>query len=209
MILRLLCFTLLLCLSFSAKAQLSVGGTAGSSILYPGFLQATFLVEKQLTPSFFLRSGAGFRLRAHRSLVRKVELDPDISSASSSYWSLPVQIRGQLSFKNLQIYGIAGLEAGWGHRIYYIYIKEQSYYNGRASFQEFGLRKLDLGLSTGFGVQYTVGKGHTVFVDYQFYLGLIDLDRTDAVTIYNESQGISVGMLIPISTQNSSTQSQK
>lgn len=200
---------LLLFFSASLNAQLAVGGTAGSSILYPGFLQASFLVEKQLSSSFFLRSGAGFRLRANRSLVRKVELDPDISSASSSYWSVPLLIRGQLSFQNLQIYGFAGLEAGWGHRIYYIYIKEQSYYNGRASFRDFGLRQLDIGLVTGFGIQYAIGRGHTVFVDYQFYLGLIDLDKTVPVSIYNESQGISVGMLIPIIRQKSETQSQR
>jgi hypothetical protein len=186
-------------LSLPLSAQLYLGGTAGSSILYPGYLRANLTLEYALSSNFSIRTGPGFTIRSNRALVRKIELDPDISSASSSYWSLPVNLKGQLGFKKFQLYGLAGLELGIGHRVYYVYIKEKNYYNGRSSFRSFGLNNFDLGVNAGFGIQRLVGKGRIIFMDYRFYLGLTDLDPADALTIYNESQGLSVGMLIPIS----------
>ena len=195
-------FTVFLFFALPSFGQWAVGINAGSSILYPGFLKANVAVEKKLAPSCYLRSGAGFTIRSNRVLVRKVELDPDISSASSSYWSLPLQLKGQLEFKKIHLYGLAGVEFGVGHKVYYLYTKENRLYNGKSSFRNFDLRPFDLGLSAGFGFQHLAGKSRIVFVDYQFYLGLIDLDPSEAITIFNESQGISVGLLIPINMKS-------
>jgi hypothetical protein len=200
---RAICFfTASLFFALPSFGQWAAGINAGSSILYPGFLTVNIAVEKELAPSLYLRSGAGFTLRGNRALVRKVELDADISSASSSYWSLPVQLKGQLELKKIHLYGLAGVELGVGHKVYYLYTKENSLYNGKSSFRNFGLRPFDIGVSAGFGFQHLAGKGRIVFVDYQFYLGLIDLDPSEAITIFNESQGISVGLLIPISIKS-------
>lgn len=195
-------FSLFLFFVLPSFGQWAVGINAGSSILYPGFLKANIAVEKELSSNWYLRSGAGFTLRSNRVLVRKVELDPDISSASSSYWSLPLQFKGQLEFKKIHLYGLAGAEFGLGNKVYYLYTKENNLFNGKSSFENFGLRSYDIGLSAGLGFQHFAGKGRIVFVDYQFYLGLVDLDPSEAITIFNESQGISVGLLIPVNIKS-------
>jgi hypothetical protein len=199
MMIRVLYFFLLFSLwTVPLEAQFAVGFHAGSSILYPGFVKAGFTTEKAIATNLYLRTGTDFTVRSNRSLVRKLEVNPDISSASSSYWTLPVQLKGQLDFNRLQLYGLLGFEAGVGHKVYYVYTKEQTIYNGRASFKEFDLQVFDFGLLTGIGLQSKVGKGRIIFIDYQFYLGLRDIDRTRESTIFNESQGIVLGLLIPI-----------
>ena len=204
MTIRAICiFTVFLFFALPSFGQWAVGFNAGSSILYPGFLKVNIAVEKQLASSLYLRSGPGFTIRSNRVLVRKVELDPDISSASSSYWSLPLQLKGQLEFKKIHLYGLAGVEFGLGHKVYYLYTKENHLFNGKSSFSNFDLRPFDVGLSAGIGFQHLAGKGRIVFIDYQFYLGLVDLDPSEAITIFNESQGVAVGLLIPINIKKS------
>lgn len=180
--------------SIVADAQTAIGGTASSSVFSTDFARLNICLEQTLNNSLVLRISPGMTFRG-----APIELEMgEVISAQAAYWSVPVQLKAQLGKENLQLYGLVGVELGIGHRIYYRYTQENKNYKATTTFSHLGLRYADIGIQPGLGFQYTISKGKRVMVDYQYYLGLRDLDPTESGTLYNEGHGVTVGLMIPL-----------
>ena len=193
MIRLLYLISLLFILQFTANAQIALGGYASSAVFSDDFARLNVCIEQPLNTSLTLRTGMGMTFR---SIPLDIE-DAEIIRVRAAYWSLPVQLKAQLGSENFQVYGLLGFEFGLGHRIYYRYIYENKAYKDVSTFPGLGLQRIDIGLQPGLGFQYTITKGKRVFVDYQFHLGLRNLYASNTDSLYNEGQGVTVGLMVP------------
>ena len=66
------------------------------------------------------------------------------------------------------------------------------------SFDDLRTRRLDLGGSIGAGLSILVPGNKKMFVDYRFNIGLVDLDKKNDQSLYNEGSSFTMGFLLPL-----------
>jgi len=111
-----------------------------------------------------------------------------------NYFEVPLLVKAMFGdSEGLQFFATAGPSLGFG-------INGKVTADGESEDIDFddGLKRLDIGLSIGAGVQLPAGPG-TFTGDLRYLLGLTSLDDTDDdVDVKNRGIGLSVGYLFPI-----------
>ena len=64
-------------------------------------------------------------------------------------------------------------------------------------FEEEGIKRFDLGLIAGLGIEKVIAKNVKVSLGIRYYLGLLNISEIEELDIFNESMSIFIGAALP------------
>ncbi len=180
-------------------AQVRVGlGGGGYFGLKDQGINAGVQVQKEF--SDFSALTVQFGLADKPSNLPTENLNPDFNYVAGhiSYLLLPIEYQYFLPFKKLRAgafggpYFAYGLKAG--------VLKKLDNFNFEKmnlDFKEHGIRRFDIGVHLGVGVELELPRLKRMFVRVNYALGLVDTDLGDA-SAYQEGVGILMGLMLPV-----------
>lgn len=189
---------LFFCLNLSLNAQSYIGLSGGGGLTPEVFFRAAIPVEVPVHQNVSLRSELVYIQRANRDILLKLIGDRDYWQATISYVEIPVLAQMHLDIKTFSIYALIGPKFGFGVRIAANYSEGNVLYEERLSFNEKGIRRFDVGVNLGAGLEKRIVKDRKIFMEYRYYLGLSDINTDSSNTIYNQGQVFNLGFLLPI-----------
>ena len=186
---------LIFCLtgSLSAFAQSHIGLGVGGGLGERTGLRASFHFEFPLNTYLSLLPEFNFVQRRNRDLLRQLLLlnDRDYRQATVNYLSIPILLKLQLSFKTLNPYAVIGPELAYGMNIQTYYVQNNRIFSEDLTFQN--SERLDVGINMGLGLDKTLNRGHKIFLEYRFFLGLWDILSAAEQESYNEGSSLVLG----------------
>lgn len=155
-------------------------------------------VEKKIKDYLALQIEPGLVIRGNPAVIQKIAPYSESALGIISYLHLPVLVKGRLRTPNFKLYTTVGIEAAWGIKLSTNPFNDNMIFQKLISFEEAGLLQYDLGVCGGFGIEHVIRQGKIVFLDYRYYLGLIDLDSYTDISIYNQGHAFCLGILLPL-----------
>ena len=97
----------------------------------------------------------------------------------------------------LQLYLSAGLSAAYTTDLKRITsIGAETPETSKLDFQASSVRRFDLNLLGGAGIQVDVPRGKRLFVESLFNAGVLDIDQTPERQVYNQGYIITLGIMV-------------
>jgi hypothetical protein len=190
-------FLFLLPIILSAQVRVGLGGGGYFGLKDQG-INAGLQVQKELSDFSSLTLQVAL-IDKPSNLPRK-NLNPDFDYISGhvSYLVLPIEYQYFLPFKKLRAgafggpYFAYGLKAGILKKL-----DDFSYEKMNLDFADQGIRRFDVGVHLGIGVELELPRLKRMFVRLNYALGLVDIDLGED-SAYQEGVGILMGFMVPI-----------
>jgi len=185
--------------SVFAQAQtrlgLSLGGDFGSAVGFRGGLP----LENPLSSVFSLRQELSFTQRQVPAVLQNLDRERRYFSATTGYVELPLLVKAELRLQSWSLFGLFGPSVGFGMRATAWYREMGRLHIEKLNWGEADLRRFDFGLFAGLGGQKTLPDGYVLFLDFRYYLGLLNLNlRPEGAAIYHQGKAFTLGFLIPL-----------
>lgn len=190
------CFFLLL--TGYARAQVHIGINGGGGINNLVSLRAGIPVQFQLSETFSLRSGGVFTQQHNPEILRKLNHFRDYRRVTINYVGIPLQLQAELPLRSFSVYALAGPQVNYGVSIKTSFLKDGIYGSENLDFDELGLSRFDIGLTTGIGVATDIRNNCRLFAEVLFLINFFDIDRHPSEEIYNEGKVFNLGVQFPI-----------
>ena len=180
-----------------AQIRLGIGGGGYFGLKDQG-IHAGLQVQKDYSDFGSIRLQIALTDKPSNLPNKNLNPDFDYVAGRISYLILPIEYQYFIPFKNLRAgafggpYFAYGLNAG--------ILKKQNNFNFEKidlDFEEQGIRRLDLGVHLGVGLELELPRLKRMFLRVHYALGLVDIDLGDAST-YQEGVGVLMGLLVPI-----------
>lgn len=190
---------LLLFLSFlflpSLSAQSYLGLAAGAGLGESTGLRASIPFEYRFSPYLSILSEFNLVQRRNRELIRPLEdtEDRQYRQGMFNYISVPVLAKFQLPFGKINPYASIGPEIAYALNVFTYYIEGHQIFSERRSFADLSARRWDFGLNFGLGFEHPTGDRHKIFLEYRFYLGVMDVISAAEREVYNEGSSLVMG----------------
>ncbi len=196
---RSICFLLVLLASATLQAQsrigLSLGGDFGSDVLF----RAALPVEIPLNATFSLRPELAFTQRKSLAVIQNMDRERRYFSATMAYLELPVLLQAELHVQSWSLFGFFGPSASFGLRAAAWFREMGRMKTEQLSWSGANIHRFDLGLYAGLGAEKTLPDGYVLFLDFRYYLGLLNLNaRPGGAAIYHQGRAFTLGFLIPL-----------
>ncbi|HMQ49711.1 MAG TPA: hypothetical protein PKA00_19670 [Saprospiraceae bacterium] len=173
---------------------IGAGGSFSTDTPFRLFLPLGYEVKDH----FSIQMEPGLIIRGNPSVIQKFAPDSDAALGIISYLHLPLLLKGRLNTPHFSLYATVGVEAAWGVKLSINYIDESMTFQNYLSFQDAGILQYDLGACGGIGIETSIRNGKIIFLDYRYYLGLIDLDPYTDISIFNQGHAFCLGLLLPL-----------
>ena len=201
-----------LLLLFVAKSPLHsqhyLGVSGGGGINTEVVFRAAVQHEVSLSQNVSLQTELAYIERENRELLLRLIGKKNFRHAKISYLELPIFVKAKMPVKSIQLYALAGAKIGYGLRLSASYLEDSRLIEERLQFGEQHVSHFDFGLNLGAGIEKTINKDRKIFIDYRFYLGLLDIDQLAETDIFNQGHVFNIGFLIPISREKRKTAKQ-
>lgn len=180
------------------QAQTTVGLGGGG-----GFTQSTGFrfelpIEFELSNHISLFGGPAYVQRRNLELIRKLPSHREYGTAEVDYLSLPVMLKLRLDWTPVRIYGLAGIELNYGLRLQATGVEDQRLFKEKLDFEPVQVNRLDGGFCVGAGFETDLRRQRRIFADFRYYLGVMDIDRSNLGEIYNEGSFVTLGFMMPV-----------
>ena len=204
-------------LSALAQSKWHAGFRAGASISYNnlsidipqenivsrydvGGLLLSIPFEYQYSEMFSIVSGVTYLQKGTSIEVR--EPNPNATFQNTfviDYLQLPVHGKLALQLDRFQIYLSAGFALAYAtdlKRITSFGIETAK--TTKLDFQASEIRRFDLGLEGGGGIQAEITQGKRLFVEMLYNAGVLDIDRQADQEVYNQGYTLTLGIMMPL-----------
>jgi hypothetical protein len=182
-----------------AQVRIGLGGGGYFGLKDQG-INASIQLQKELSNFSALTLQFGFIGKSTNLSQDNLNPDFDYFAGRVSYVVLPVEYQYYLPFKKFRIGVFGGPYLGYGLKA--SILKKLDDFNFEKidlDFEEQGIRRFDIGIHLGTGVELELPRSKRMFLRVNYALGLVDLDRGENST-YQEGVGVLMGLMIPIKT---------
>lgn len=187
----------LLPILLSAQVRVGLGGGGYFGLKDQG-INAGIQVQKEL--SDFSSLTLQLALTDKPSNLPQKDLNPDFDYVAGhiSYLVLPIEYQYFIPFKKLRAgafggpYFAYGLKAGILKKL-----DDFNYEKMNLDFGTQGIRRFDIGVHLGVGVELELPRLKRMFVRLNYALGLVDTDLGED-SAYQEGFGILMGFMVPV-----------
>jgi len=181
----------------SAQVRIGLGGGGYFGLKDQGIL-AGLQVQKDYSDFSSLR--LQIRLTDKPSNLPQQNLNPDFDYVAGhiSYLVLPIEYQYFIPFKKLRAGAFGGPYFAYGLQAAVLkQLDDFNFEKMNLDFEEQGIRRFDIGVHLGVGLELELPRFKRMFVRVHYALGLVDIDLGDAST-YQEGFGILMGLMVPI-----------
>lgn len=188
----------LLFLTPFAWGQVHVGLMGGGG--FWGDVEVRGAIPVMITKNDFVsfQSELAYTIRGNREILRRVEIEPELSAERLFYLELPISVKWRLPLEKIQPYLLTGIQVGYGVGVRVKYVESQSYYNWKTDFSNLQLKSWDGGMNLGIGVEKATEKDRRIYISYRYYLGLVDFEENEEGELYNSGGYFSIGFMVPL-----------
>lgn len=207
-------------ISALAQSKWHMGFRAGASISYNnlsidipqenivsrydvGGLILSIPIEYQYSEMFSLVSGITYLQKGTSIEVR--EPSPNNTFQNTfviDYLQVPVHGKVALQLSRFQLYLSAGFAIAYAtdlKRITSFGIEAAQ--KTKLDFRASGIRRFDMGLEGGGGVQAEITQGKRLFIEMLYNAGIVDIDRHPEQEVYNQGYTLTLGIMMPLGKQ--------
>ena len=178
--------------------QVRLGVMGGGSFSEDVIIRGSIPIEIEKSDYLSYQIELAFSVKGNKEILPHMNFDSDRTGKRVSYFEVPALLKVSLPLPDIRTYLLAGVQVGYGVEVNVEYIQSEEYFSERYTFQEARLKKIDAGITIGAGIAKPISKGRQIFVDFRYYLGLVNIDQTVEREIYNEGTYLSMGFLLPI-----------
>jgi opacity protein-like surface antigen len=176
------------------RAQAYLGFGLGGSVTSQYLFRAGLHTEWFFREPFGLQSDLAFAQRTNQALAQQFSLEGEsISEVKQSMLEFPILFRGTVYLKKWGFFGFAGPQVSWLLNTQAWTEKEGELVLIPLPAEVDEIRKWDVGLITGLGVEKRITPILFLYVDYRYYLGLRDLYRADRFSLYQQGHYFQLG----------------
>ena len=193
-----LLFMFTLSMAFQINAQTYIGLMGGGSISLDEIAKGGIPAEFQIKEYLAVRIEPSFTVRQKQELIRKINHSKDIFLVRMSYLELPMMAKFSFPLEGIRPYATLGLQIGYGLKLWYNHRSDGHWQKEDFSFQLADLSRLDGGITIGAGMETHLVQKQKLFIDFRYYLGLLDIEKASNSRIYNQGLILSIGCLFPI-----------
>ena len=191
------------------SGQLSSGIMGGGSLSDQVIVRGAIPFEIQRNDLLSYQVELAFSLRGNKKVLRQIDFNAERAAKSISFVEIPLLVKVGLPVENIKPYLVGGVQFGYGLNVRTEYRRGTEYFKESYSFEEANLSRYDGGVTFGVGLLKTIAKERSIFIDFRYYLGLVNLDRSNSAEIYNEGVTLSLGFSIPFNQKKQSPQNNK
>lgn len=212
---HLLCFFLLFVSGLNAQDYIGLRGggnisntplriQSDSTTILDQKTLSFFLVgidfEKVLNKNFSLISGLDLS-KEGSILVKRYNDGSDIFYHSNEirYLKLSVLPKFNVHIIDYTLYGIVGPSFSYALDGQSSIYDENNFENRIVDLdlEEVGIKRFDLGLIGGVGIEKVVAKNVKVSLGIRYYLGLVNISEIQELDVFNESMSVFIGAALP------------
>lgn len=181
------------------SAQIRVGfGAGGYFGLNDQGINASLQVQKQFSEFSALTLQLGLNDRPSNLPRRNLNPDFEYVAGHVSYLILPVEYQYFIPFKKLRAGVFGGPYLAYGLKSAILRkLDDFNYEKINLDFKEHGIRRFDIGVHLGVGLELELPRLKRMFVRINYVLGLVDTDL-GVDSAYQEGVGILMGLMLPI-----------
>ena len=202
---RLFPFLIIILLVNNLTGQVNVGIMGGGSLSDEVEVRGAVLLEWMMNKYIGFRVEPAFTIRGNHEVVRKIDISPERSAESLSYFELAILSKFTLPFDDFRPYAVIGLQAGYGIGVRSSYIDGPYLFKEKYSFDQVKLDPVDGGITFGVGIEKEIRRNRKIFADFRYYLGLVNFDEDERGDIFNAGKVFSIGFAMPITTSSRRT----
>ncbi len=190
---------LLFLLPILLPAQVRIGlGGGGYFGLKDQGINAGLQVQKDYSEFSSLRLQIALTDKPSNLPQQNLNPDFDYVSGHISYLILPLEYQYFIPFKKLRAGVFGGPYFAYGLKAAVLKkLDDFNFEKMNLDFGEQGIRRFDIGVHFGVGLELELPRYKRMFVRLNYALGLVDIDLGDAAT-YQEGVGILMGLMMPI-----------
>lgn len=180
-------------------SQVSLGINAGAEIRTGLGFQAGLQSEWLVGQVSFTGEGTFQQLYNNQVLAKLDNLEKQYYQFRTSYLGASIGLKYKLELGKLHGYGLIQPIVLWSlGSVAYFRTDETIYDLERVELSALGLRGYDFGMAVGLGVEKSLLDGKKIFTDIRYYTGLINLDISGTVGVFNEKMSLQLGLLVPL-----------
>lgn len=191
-----------LVLGFSGSAgwsQIYIGLSGGGGLNETSSLRVAALVEGKLTDMLQIQTGIVFQQQHNRAVIWKLNPLTDYRTVSMGYVGVPLLATLSLDFQSFRFYILGGAQVAYGVGGSVSYIDEAGLYQlQQLDYKKLTINRLDIRVNAGAGFAKVIRNDYQIFIEFYYSLGIYDIDKHPNAEIFNESQTLHVGLLLPL-----------
>ena len=193
-------FLLLLPILLSAQVRIGIGGGGYFGLKDQG-INAGLQVQKEISDFSSLNVQVGFIDRPSNLPRKNLNPDFDYAAGQVSYLILPIEYQYFLPFKNLRAGAFGGPYFGYGLKASILKkLDDFNYEKTNLDFSAQGIRRVDIGVHLGVGLELELPRLKRMFVRINYALGLVDIDL-GSDSAYQEGVGVLMGFMLPVNRE--------
>lgn len=191
---------LFFCFARLVFAQTQVGVSGGGGLDDFISLRAALPLEFTFSKTFGIRTGVAYTQHHNPEILFLLPPGRDYRRASLSYLGVPVLAKFRFAITDgIHIYGLGGPQVNYALRFTASYIEDEIFGIEVLNFKQLKLRRLDIGLNAGIGVEKNIRNNGKIYAEIIYLLGFSDIDRSSTNEIFNEGRVFTLGFMLPLS----------
>ncbi len=180
-------------------SQIYIGLSGGGGLNETSSLRVAALVEGKLADMLQFQTGIVFQQQHNRAVIWKLNPLTDYRTVSMGYLGVPLLATLNIDFQSFRFYILGGVQIAYGVGGSVSYIDEAGLYKfQQLDYKKLTINRLDIRANAGAGFAKVISNDYQIFVEFYYSLGIYDIDQHPNSEIFNESQTLHVGLLLPL-----------
>ncbi len=185
-------------LGSSLAAQVHVGINSGGGLDNMVSLRASIPLEVVLSKNISIQTGFIFTQQHTPALLWRLGYQRDYRRATISYIGVPALAKYRFTLSPFSLYTFAGPQVDYATALNVTYLEDGFLGGEKLDFKQWQIARWNASVIVGVGIEKIIRNNCKIRFELQYLLGLTDLDRRAASSIYTEGKVFNLGFMIPL-----------
>lgn len=191
--------TLLMLNISQAQSQSFLGLSGGADIYEQVDFRVAGVFESERSNWFSWQTELVYVKRENIGLLQYLPNDREYIRPIVSYLAIPLLAKIKMDISGANLYALVGPQFSLATATYAsVWLENGQLLNKTFLLKDLGLTQWDFGANLGIGIEKVISKDRKIFIEFRYYLGIIDLANKQEYPIYNEGKSFNLGFLLPI-----------